>query len=79
MAREQLGQTLQATALVHLANLRLVSHDPQRGWNDRGHCFAAAAEAMRRIPVVPRLLSCSFLRGFPIVLDSPRVGPENQR
>jgi RNA polymerase sigma factor (TIGR02999 family) len=50
LAREKPGQTLQATALVHEAYLRLVgSQDP--GWNGRGHFFAAAAEAMRRILV----------------------------
>jgi RNA polymerase sigma factor (TIGR02999 family) len=48
MAQEKPVQTLQATALVHEAYLRLVgSQDP--GWNSRGHFFAAAAEAMRRI------------------------------
>jgi RNA polymerase sigma factor (TIGR02999 family) len=51
MARETPGQTLQATALVHEAYLRLVdTADPQL-WNSRGHFFAAAAEAMRRILV----------------------------
>jgi RNA polymerase sigma factor (TIGR02999 family) len=50
LAREAPGQTLQATALVHEAYLRLVgSQDP--GWSGRGHFFAAAAEAMRRILV----------------------------
>ena len=50
LAREQPGQTLQATALVHDAYLRLVGgEDP--GWDSRGHFFAAAAEAMRRILV----------------------------
>jgi RNA polymerase sigma factor (TIGR02999 family) len=50
LTREAPGQTLQATALVHEAYLRLVgSEDP--GWNGRGHFFAAAAEAMRRILV----------------------------
>jgi len=50
LAQEKPGQTLQATALVHEAYLRLVgSQDP--GWNGRGHFFAAAAEAMRRILV----------------------------
>ena len=48
LARESPGQTLQATALVHEAYLRLVgANDP--GWNGRAHFFAAAAEAMRRI------------------------------
>ena len=50
MAVEALGQTLQATALVHEAWLRL-TNDDQRKWNDRTHFFAAAAEAMRRILV----------------------------
>jgi len=49
LAREKPGQTLQATALVHEAYLRLIGGDPQRGWNGRGHFFGAAAEAMRRI------------------------------
>jgi RNA polymerase sigma factor (TIGR02999 family) len=45
------GQTLQATALVHEAYVRLVGGDPGRRWDGRGHFFAAAAEAMRRILV----------------------------
>jgi RNA polymerase sigma factor (TIGR02999 family) len=49
MAREAPGQTLQATALVHEAYLRLVDNDQQQHWNSRGHFFGAAAEAMRRI------------------------------
>ena len=49
LAREQPGQTLEATALVHEAYLRLVDTDSAPSWNDRGHFFAAAAEAMRRI------------------------------
>ena len=51
LAQEKPGQTLQATALVHEAYLRLVDTDRARGWNSRGHFFAAAAEAMRRILV----------------------------
>src|SRR6476469_9890421 len=51
MAEERPGQTLQATALVHEAYLRLVSGEQPKGWNGRGHFFAAAAEAMRRILV----------------------------
>jgi RNA polymerase sigma factor (TIGR02999 family) len=50
LAREAPGQTLQATALVHEAYLRLVG-DQDPGWNSRGHFFGAAAEAMRRILV----------------------------
>ena len=51
MAQERPGQTIQATALVHEAYLRLVGSDPDQHWNSRGHFFAAAAEAMRRILV----------------------------
>jgi RNA polymerase sigma factor (TIGR02999 family) len=51
LAQEKPGQTLQATALVHEAYLRLVGDDGRPGWNGRGHFFAAAAEAMRRILV----------------------------
>jgi RNA polymerase sigma factor (TIGR02999 family) len=50
LAREKAGQTLQPTALVHEAYLRLVG-GPERHWNGRGHFFAAAAEAMRHILV----------------------------
>jgi RNA polymerase sigma factor (TIGR02999 family) len=51
LAREGPGQTLQATALVHEAYLRLVDAERAPHWNGRGHFFAAAAEAMRRILV----------------------------
>ena len=51
MAQERPGQTLQATALVHDAYLRLVDVDRVQHWDSRGHFFAAAAEAMRRILV----------------------------
>jgi RNA polymerase sigma factor (TIGR02999 family) len=51
MAHERPGQTLQATALVHEAYVRLVDTQGARHWNSRGHFFAAAAEAMRRILV----------------------------
>jgi RNA polymerase sigma factor (TIGR02999 family) len=49
LAQEEPGQTLQATALVHEAYLRLVGGDESRDWDGRRHFFAAAAEAMRRI------------------------------
>jgi len=49
MAQEKPGQTLQATALVHEAYVRLVSVDRVQHWDSRRHFFAAAAEAMRRI------------------------------
>jgi RNA polymerase sigma factor (TIGR02999 family) len=51
LAHERPGQTLQATALVHEAYLRLVRVEQAPHWNGRGHFFAAAAEAMRRILV----------------------------
>jgi RNA polymerase sigma factor (TIGR02999 family) len=51
LALEKPGQTLQATALVHEAYVRLVDDDRAQDWNSRGHFFAAAAEAMRRILV----------------------------
>ena len=51
MAHEKPGQTLQATALVHEAYVRLVDVDQAQHWNSRGHFFAAAAEAMRRLLV----------------------------
>lgn len=51
LAKEKPGQTLQATALVHEAFVRLVDRQQIQHWNSRGHFFAAAAEAMRRILV----------------------------
>ena len=50
LARELPGQTLQATALVHDAFLRLVGDEPDKPWSGRGHFFAAAAEAMAPDP-----------------------------
>jgi RNA polymerase sigma factor (TIGR02999 family) len=51
LAQEKPGQTLEATALVHEAYLRLVGGKPDSHWNSRGHFYASAAEAMRRILV----------------------------
>src|SRR3954452_16998861 len=51
LAREKPGQTLEGTALVHEAFLRLAGTDAPQPWNGRGHFFAAAAEAMRRLLV----------------------------
>src|SRR5947207_5931401 len=51
LAAERPGQTLQATALVHEAYLRLVGTGPGPGWSGRGHFFAAAARAMRQVLV----------------------------
>src|SRR5918996_1697938 len=49
LSQEKPGQTLEATALVHEAYLRLVDVEAAQHWNSRGHFFSAAAEAMRRI------------------------------
>src|SRR5688572_22312478 len=51
LSEEKPGQTLQATALVHEAYIRLVGGEQGKHWNSRGHFFSAAAEAMRRILV----------------------------
>jgi RNA polymerase sigma factor (TIGR02999 family) len=63
LAREKPGQTLQATALVHEAYLRLTGGDKTQHWNSRGHFFAAAAEAMRRILVDQARRKLSLRRG----------------
>jgi RNA polymerase sigma factor (TIGR02999 family) len=63
LAREQPGQTLQATALVHEAYLRLVDGYRAPGWNGGGHFFAAAAEAMRRILVEQARRRLALKRG----------------
>jgi len=63
MAQEKPGQTLQATALVHEAYVRLVDVDKAQRWNSRGHFFAAAAEAMRRILVENTRRKRSLKRG----------------
>jgi RNA polymerase sigma factor (TIGR02999 family) len=63
LAKEAPGQTLQATALVHEAYLRLVGESDEQHWNSRGHFFAAAAEAMRRILVDSARRQHSLKRG----------------
>lgn len=63
LEREPVGQTLQATALVHEAYLRLVEGKEDRHWDGRGHFFAAAAEAMRRILVDQARRRLSLKRG----------------
>lgn len=63
LANEPAGQTLQATALVHDAFVRLVDVDQQQKWSSRGHFFAAAAEAMRRILVENARRKRSLKRG----------------
>ena len=68
MAQEKPGQTLQATALVHEAYLRLVDVPKARHWDSRGHFFAAAAEAMRRI-----LVERARKRGRREAIRGPRI------
>jgi len=63
LATEKPGQTLQATALVHEAYLRLVGRELNQPWDNRGHFFAAAAEAMRRILVENARRKASLKRG----------------
>jgi RNA polymerase sigma factor (TIGR02999 family) len=63
LAQEKPGQTLQATALVHEAYLRLVDGRGEQDWNSRGHFFAAAAEAIRRILVDNARRKASLKRG----------------
>ena len=63
LAQEKPGQTLEATALVHEAYVRLVDTDQVPHWNSRGHFFAAAAEAMRRILVDQARKKMSRKRG----------------
>jgi len=66
LAQEKPGQTLQATALVHEAYLRLVGGSPEHTspqWNSRGHFFAAAGEAMRRILITNARRRCTEKRG----------------
>src|SRR5881628_3874787 len=83
LAQEKPGQTLDATALVHEAYLRLVDTDKAQNWDSRGHFFAAAAEAMRRILIDQARQKQSQRRGgdrqrqdleqFPIVAPKPSL------
>jgi RNA polymerase sigma factor (TIGR02999 family) len=78
MAHEKPGQTLQATALVHEAYLRLVDPEQAQHWDSRGHFFAAAAEAMRRILVEKarrkqRLRHAGKLRKEPLEGNEPAI------
>ena len=77
LAGEKPGQTLQATALVHEAYVRLVGGEQPHGWNGRGHFFGAAAEAMRRILVDQARRKQADKRGgkgHRIPLDAADVG-----
>jgi RNA polymerase sigma factor (TIGR02999 family) len=84
MAHEKPGQTLQATALVHEAFVRLVDVERVQQWKSRGHFFAAAAEAMRRILVEQARRKKSKKRGGDfqkitigeIEADSPKASDE---
>ena len=76
LAQERPGQTLQATALVHEAYLRLVDVEQAQTWNGRGHFFAAAAEAMRRILVEKARSKARLKRGggrHRVELDDPKL------
>jgi RNA polymerase sigma factor (TIGR02999 family) len=78
MLQEAPGQTLQATALVHEAYVRLVDVEQAQRWDSRGHFFAAAAEAMRRILIEQSRRKRSLRRGGGLVrieLDDPAAGP----
>ena len=79
LAREKPGQTLQATALVHEAYLRLVGNVEPREWNGRKHFFGAAAEAMRRILIEHARQKRSLKRGgnfqqVDLTVDQPDSG-----
>jgi RNA polymerase sigma factor (TIGR02999 family) len=75
LAQEKPGQTLEATALVHEAFVRLVNTDDAPHWNSRGHFFAAAAEAMRRILIeIARGKQCLKRGG-----DRQRIDVEDPR
>src|SRR5262245_29785678 len=80
LAQEKPGQTLQPTALVHEAYLRLVSRAGEQQWDNRGHFFAAAAEAMRRILVENARRKRTQKHGGKLVRrileDLPQVAPE---
>jgi RNA polymerase sigma factor (TIGR02999 family) len=80
LSHEKPGQTLQATALVHEAYLRLVGQTIEQKWDNRGHFFAAAAEAMRRILVENARRKMTQKHGGKLVRrtleDLPLVAPE---
>ena len=81
MSREKPGQTLSATALVHEAYVRLVNVEKAQRWNSRGHFFAAAAEAMRRILVENARRKQAGKHGggrFRVELQEDLVAPEDR-
>lgn len=76
LAQEKPGQTLQSTALVHEVYLRLIGNKTKESWDSRGHFFAAAAEAMRRILVeVARHKKCQKAGGDRERIEFARVDP----
>jgi RNA polymerase sigma factor (TIGR02999 family) len=79
LAQEKPGQTLEATALVHEAYLRLTGDVGEIVWNSRGHFFAAAAEAMRRILVDEARRKRSLKRGAnPVQVALPELARPDQ-
>ena len=82
LAHEAPGQTLQATALVHEAYLRLVGGDPDRIWNGRAHFLAVAAQAMRRILVEAARRKARKKRGGELrrveLADPPAPDPDDE-
>ena len=80
MASERVNHTLQATALVHDAYIRLVDVDRAQHWNSRDHFFSAAAEAMRRILVESARARQTQIRGGDVVkLDLADVDPASRQ
>ncbi|HEX5106466.1 MAG TPA: ECF-type sigma factor [Pirellulaceae bacterium] len=82
LAAEKPGQTLQATALVHEAYLRLVGAEQAQQWDSRGHFFAAAAEAMRRLLVESARRKQSLKRGEGLIrqpLDELEIAAPESR
>lgn len=82
MNAERVEHTLQPTALVHEAYLRLVGDAPERRWDSRGHFYAAAAEAMRRILIEAARARASQKRGSDrgrITLDEQLLADDTQR
>lgn len=83
MAQEAPGQTLQATALVHDAYIRLVDVDQAQHWDSRGHFFAAAAESMRRILIDHARKKARTKRGGDLqaidldTVDAASISPES--
>ena len=83
LAQEKPGQTMQATALVHEAYVRLVDQETLQRWDNRGHFFSAAAEAMRRIQVEnvrrkQRVRHGGELKQLPLAENEPSIAPPGE-